>query len=113
MPLLDHFHPPLSDRRPWESFHTTWATSLADLLNRDILTPEYIALEQVHAGSAVEIDVATYGEPADTAAGGLATEVRTVWKPAVAPLVFPATFPPGCTVEIHATEGGRTLVAAI
>ena len=25
MPLLDHFHPPLSTQRHWESFHTTWA----------------------------------------------------------------------------------------
>ena len=35
MPLLDHFHPPLSERRPWESFHSTWCGSLADYLNRD------------------------------------------------------------------------------
>jgi hypothetical protein len=27
--------------------------------------------------------------------------------------VLPAVFPPGCTVEIVTTEGGRTLVAAI
>ena len=25
MPLLDHFHPPLSDERHWESFHAAWA----------------------------------------------------------------------------------------
>ena len=36
MPLLDHFHPPLSVRRPWESFHTTWAAALADHLNREL-----------------------------------------------------------------------------
>lgn len=24
MPLLDHFHPPLSDERHWESFHAAW-----------------------------------------------------------------------------------------
>ena len=63
MPLLDHFHPPLSERRPWESFHTTWASALADGLNRDVLPPGYIALEQVHAGAAIEIDVATLTDP--------------------------------------------------
>jgi hypothetical protein len=36
-----------------------------------------------------------------------------VWTPAAAPLLLPAVFPPGCTVEIVATEGGRRLVAAI
>jgi hypothetical protein len=117
MPLLDHFHPPLSERRPWESFHTTWASALADMLNRDILPPDYIALEQVHAGAAVEIDVATLTEPttSTTANGGVgtATVTRTVWTPASAPLLLPAVFPPGCTVEILSTEGGRTLVAAI
>ena len=30
MPVLDHFHPPLSQRRHWESFHSAWATALAD-----------------------------------------------------------------------------------
>ena len=28
MPLLDHFRPLLSERRPWESFHTTWASAI-------------------------------------------------------------------------------------
>ncbi len=116
MPLLDHFHPPLSERRPWESFHSTWASTLADVLNRDILPPGYIALEQVHAGAAIEIDVATFGErPASpgSGTGGTATVPHTVWAPAAAPLVLPAIFPPGCTVEIVSTEGARTLVAAM
>lgn len=117
MPLLDHFHPPLSDRRPWESFHTTWASALADSLNQGGLPSGYIALEHVHAGANVEIDVATFadrgsGEPAG-GAGGTATLPRTVWTPASAPLVLPASFPEGCTVEILATDGGRSLAAAI
>jgi hypothetical protein len=115
MPLLDHFRPPLSLLRPWESFHTTWATALADQLNRDWLPPGFIALEQVHAGAAVEIDVGTYESLASptAAGGGTATVARTVWLPAAAPLIMPAAFPPSCTVEIQMTEGGRTLVAAI
>ncbi len=117
MPLLDHFHPPLSDRRPWESFHTTWAVAIADMLNRDQLPPEYIALEQVHAGAAIEIDVAAFTDPAAPpradGQGGTATMTRTIWTPETAPLVLPAVFPPSCTVEIVSTEGGRTLVGAI
>jgi hypothetical protein len=115
MPLLDHFHPPLSQRRPWESFHTTWCTALADLLNRDVLPPGYIALEQIHAGAPVEIDVATYEDEAAAPAGpgGTATLARPVWTPAAPPLVLPAVFPDGFTVEVRSTEGGRSLVAAV
>ena len=109
MPLLDHFHPPLSERRPWESFHTTWASALADALNQDVLPPGYIALEQVHQGASLEIDVATFTEPAGaTSAGGTATVPRTVWTPAAAPLVLPTIFPFSATVEILSTEGERS-----
>ena len=59
MPLLDHFHPPLSQRRHWESFHSAWASTFADALNRDWLPAGYFAEEQTHAGAGVEIDVAT------------------------------------------------------
>ena len=54
MPLLDHFHPPLSERRPWESFHATWCSTLADHLNQAVLPAGYLALEQVHSGAAIE-----------------------------------------------------------
>jgi hypothetical protein len=116
MPLLDHFHPPLSERRPWASFQTTWASALVDALNQDVLPPGYIALEQVHPGAALEIDVATFTDPVASSSdgnGGTATAPRTVWTPATAPLIFPAAFPPSAAVEILSTEGGRTLVAAI
>jgi hypothetical protein len=114
MPLLDHFRPPLSERRPWESFHATWASALADSLNDGVLPQGYIALEQLHSGAGIEIDVGTFSDPPQgPAAGGTATATRTVWTPATAPVVLPAVFPPSATVEIHSTEGGRTLVAAV
>ena len=111
MPLRDHFRPPLSERRPWESFHSTWASTIADLLNRDVLEAPFIALEQVHRGAALEIDVATVEE--QSTLGGTATATRTVWRPAAAPIVIPVEYPPSCTVEVWSSEGGRTLVAAI
>jgi hypothetical protein len=116
VPLLDHFQPPLSERRPWESFHTTWASALADALNHNLLPPGYIALEHIHPGAALEIDVATFTDatadvPAN-GAGGTATAAQ-VWTPATAPMVFPVSFPPSATIKILSTEGGRTLVAAI
>jgi len=87
------------------------------MLNQEVLPPEYIALEQIHSGTALEIDIGTFTDsasgPAAQEGGNLATAVRKVWTPASSPLLLPADFPPSCTIEIHATEGGRTLVAAI
>jgi hypothetical protein len=112
MPLHDHFHPPLSERRPWESFHSTWCGSPADYLNRGALPPGYIALEQVRAGAPVEIDVSTWeeGVPARGPTGNGATAVApAVWTPAAPPVLLPAVFPPGGAVAIVDAEGGRTL----
>ena len=36
MPLLDHFHPPVSERRSWEGFHGLWAAALVEKLNREL-----------------------------------------------------------------------------
>ncbi|HEX8199253.1 MAG TPA: hypothetical protein VF590_02110, partial [Isosphaeraceae bacterium] len=61
MPLLDHFHPPLSQRRHWENLHSAWASAIRQQLN-DILPPRYFAEVNVRLGSRVEIDVATFEE---------------------------------------------------
>ncbi len=66
MPLLDHFHPPLYPRHHWESFHSNWATRLADGLNDLWLPPEFLAEENTHGGGRLEIDVATYEHPPAT-----------------------------------------------
>src|ERR1051326_9436714 len=61
MPLRDHFHPPLSLRRHWHSFHNAWATYLASALNQQL--PEgYFAEPNVQFG--IEIDVGTFQETA-------------------------------------------------
>src|SRR5947209_4621034 len=71
MPLLDHFRPPLSERRHWHSFHNAWATYLSAQLNA--LLPEgYFAEANVQFG--VEIDVATFEEHG-------ATSPRAEWSP--------------------------------
>src|SRR5262245_21136283 len=65
MPLLDHFHPPLSERRHWHSFHNAWATYLSSRLNT-LLPPGYFAEPNVQSG--VERDVAAFEEAAPGAA---------------------------------------------
>src|SRR5271157_4310794 len=85
MPLLEHFHPPLSAERRWESFHSSWATRLADALTERWLPPNYIAEEHVHMGPSVEIDVATFEREASATAavsgGVVATVGPKVWVP--------------------------------
>src|SRR5262245_46622476 len=113
MPLLDHFHPPLSEERSFESFHASWAGSLADDLNRRL--PEgYFAEELTHAGPGVEIDVPTWERTAASPGGGvaLATQPQVGTVPA-ADATFPAVFSDDFEVRVFATRSGRRLVAAI
>src|SRR5579884_2354484 len=75
MPLLDHFHEPLRSRRAWTSFHSSWATYLAEDLNGE-LPPGYFAEQIVQF--ALEIDVATWEE-----SGGppRAEAAASAWEP--------------------------------
>ena len=81
MPLLDHFHPPLSKQRHCDSFHGGWAEAIARHLNEDWLPEHFYAEARVKIGSRVEIDVATHeeanGHMPTVKDGGVA-----VWAPA-------------------------------
>ena len=61
MPLRDHFHPPFTSRRHWEGFHGLWPAMMVMGLSRK-LPQRYFAEPQVHLGSSIEIDVATFDE---------------------------------------------------
>jgi hypothetical protein len=80
MPLLDHFHPPLSLERPWEGIHSTWASTIATQLNQEQLPPEYFAMPLVTLGGGVQVDVGTFqtGEQTETTNGGVVTQI---WAP--------------------------------
>lgn len=43
MPLLDHFRPPLSQRRHWDSIHGAWAEAMAIHLNQSLLPEHFVA----------------------------------------------------------------------
>lgn len=112
MPLLDHFHPPVSERRSWEGFHGLWAAALVEKLNGEVLSEDYYADMQVHVGSQVEVDVATLTEREAAGGGGAATLART-WSPPATSLILPTVFPDEIEVQILSTVAGPTLVAAI
>jgi hypothetical protein len=115
MPLLDHFHPPVSERRNWEGFHGLWAAALVEKLNRDILADEFFADMQVHIGSQVEVDIATFEEPRGPRQRGAVATATLVpaWTPPATNLVLPTVFPDDIEVQIFATATGATLVGAI
>jgi hypothetical protein len=117
MPLLDHFHPPLSTERRWESFHSNWATRLADALTERWLPPNYIAEEHAHLGPSVEIDVGTFERETATSAaeesGAVATVGPKVWTPPDADGILAAVFPDTFEVRVLCTDTGPKLAAAI
>lgn len=118
MPLLDHFHPPLSAQRHWESFHTTWASAIADALNERWLPEGYFAEEQVHPSARIEIDVAAFEEQPsagrrDNNGGGVATAPAPAWSPPAAVWSMPVVFLDRFEVLVFQGEGGPTLVGAI
>jgi Protein of unknown function (DUF4058) len=115
MALLDHFHPPVSALRHWESFHGRWAHAISDALNRN-LPAGYFSEAQVSIGGLVEIDVATqeahsFGGP--SANGGTATATLPISAPPVAAQAMPLVFPDEFEVRLFETRSGPTLVGAI
>jgi hypothetical protein len=116
VPLLDHFHPPLSIESSWESFHANWATKLADSLS-GLVPPEYRVEEHVHLGPSVEIDVATFERSSSARPSSPGRTPTLSAAPRYAPPV-PSHSVPGAFVDtfevlLFRTRAGKTLVAAV
>lgn len=115
MPLLDHFHAPLHPVHHWESFHSNWATRIADALS-DRLPKEYIVEEHTHAGPNLEIDVATLERQtadAKTNGGPVTAVAPAVYTPPAPAITLPSVIPESFEVRVFSTAEGLTLVAAI
>jgi hypothetical protein len=115
MPLLDHFHTPLDERYPWESFHSGWATRIADQLSERV-PAEFVVAEQTHSGNHLEIDVATCEDstaPPQIEPAGAAVALAPTWAPPAPAHVVRAIFPDTFEVRLFSTMAGLTLVAAI
>src|SRR6516165_9085683 len=114
MPLLDHFQPPMYPARSWESFHSRWANSMADALNRD-LPARFVAEVQIHLGNQVEADVAefeqkegTINEPGKN--GGVAVQT---WAPPTPTLTIPALYPDDLEVQVLDQRDDARLVGVV
>jgi hypothetical protein len=118
MPLLDHFHPPWLNVRPWDAFHATWAAALAEQLNEGILPPSFVALPLTRVGTRVEIDVATVngsGAAAPPPGAGGAAAATAVWAPPQPTLDAPVDFThlDLYEVQIRRDDDSLRLAAAI
>jgi hypothetical protein len=113
MALLDHFRPPLRSRRHWEGLHHTWATNIAQHLNREILPTEYFAEAEISLGPTLEIDVASFEE--GKGQGTTTATATAVWAPPKPALSFAVDFSrlEVCEVRIFEELGGPQLRAAI
>src|SRR6516162_378682 len=111
MPLLDHFHPPLSVDRPWEGVHSTWATVIAQHLNERLLPKEFVALPHVRLGTAVEIDVAAFQQREPAAA----PSSPQAWSPVKPAWSVPVEWDQRDVFEVrvYRQEGGPRLVGAV
>ena len=118
MPLRDHFHGALRERRHWEGFHSAWPSFIIQRLNLR-LPPRYHAEPHVHLGAFVEADVATLEEELlagseaapNGASGGVA---MAVWAPPRPAQTISVDLPAQDVFEVavYDDRGGR-LVAAV
>lgn len=110
MPLLDHFHPPLSRTHPWRAFHGAWAAAMARLLNSGVLLPGYYAVPFLDRDGPMEIDVAAL-HPFEPTEG---TDLQP-WSPAAPGLAVAVEWPATdeVRVEVFADDGDPRLVAAV
>jgi hypothetical protein len=119
MPLRDHFHSPLSDRRSWDELHGQWPAMIVLGLAHH-LPRRYVAAPTVHLGSSAEIDVSTFEEDetdglSSTPGNGNGGVATAVWAPARPTLTIATDLPAPeeYEVRVYDMKRGRRLVAAV
>jgi hypothetical protein len=116
MPLRDHFRGPVSDEVDWASFHSAWANTMVRRLNERLLPPRYRSQPEVHLGTDLEIDIASFEReaagPAPEDGNGVAT---AVWAPPQPTRTAAVDFPAQdlFEVRVHDRRRGMRLVAAV
>jgi Protein of unknown function (DUF4058) len=116
MPLRDHFRPPVSLQAGWDALHGMWPAEIVRQL-RQRLPQGYVAAPNVHPGSQVEVDVATYERddaPRLQRSGGEGA-AAAVWAPPEPTVAVETEVPDydDFSVRIYDAERGRQLVATI
>ncbi len=110
MPLRDHFHPPLENRRPWGGLHSAWINAMVrQLSNR--LPQRYVAVPEVHLGPSIEPDVAGFERlEAGLAVSGTGNGVATaVWAPPQPTTTMAVDFAGRDTYEVRVLDESQAL----
>src|SRR5687768_16958845 len=112
MPLLDHFHPPLSRTHPWRAFHGAWAVAMARLLHGGVLPPGFYAVPFLDRDGPVEIGVATLGAFEESVPRPAAAQA---WAPPAPDLTVAVEWPrtEEVRVEVLTDDGDPPLAAAV
>lgn len=116
MGLRDHFGPPPRPQRHWESFHSNGATRIADALNDAWLPREYLAEEHTHAGTQLEIDVATFEHARGASVARLPPSdapAAASWEPPPPQHSLSLAIPDAFEVRVLSDADGATLVGVI
>jgi hypothetical protein len=117
MPLRDHFHPPLHPVRHWGSFLATWAVTLADSLNGDLLPKHHYAEIHLSGVAARELDlraplapsvVVEHSDEPTAAAASLEG-----WAPPTPVVIIPTVFARDFEVLVFQSDSTRNPVAVI
>src|SRR4051812_21868032 len=111
MPLLDHFHPPLSISHPWKGFHSAWANAITNHLN-DVLPDGYYAIPEVPLGDQIEIDVASLEQAGNGTAARSGT-ATVAWAPPQLTAIVDFARVQGVEIHVFQDSGGPQLRAAI
>lgn len=114
MPLRDHFRPPVTKQRSWDSFHGMWPAMIVQQLF-ELLPAGYVAAPTVHFGTNFEVDVSAFEQDdahsqVSSANGGVA-----IMAPPAPTLTLEADLSDQdeFEVRIYDEEQGQRLVAAI
>jgi hypothetical protein len=112
MPLLDHFHPPLSRTHPWRGFHGAWAAAMARLLNAGVLPEGFYAVPFLDRDGPVEVDIAALHE---FGPGTVGLDGSRSWAPISPGLAVAVEWPVAdeVRVEVYADDGDPRLAAAV
>lgn len=110
MPLHDHFRPPVSLRKSWESIHNGWAFVIAQRLNGTILPARFEATPKIHLSSHIEEE----GSPPLIVEDENTIPIQT-YAPPAPPLAAEVVMADADTFEINVykQDGGWKLIAAI
>jgi hypothetical protein len=114
MPLLDHFRSPVAALLQWNSFHSNWASRIADDLCERLPEP-YRAEEHLGAAGGVEIDIATYHgltEPVNGKNPNHTSEEANSWQPPTPLAIVPNLLPESFEIQV-VQVAHRQIVAAI